>query len=376
MLQNNKRQFKAPETSQFTLEQEGSSSFSTSSEYFSDSNASNEANSGGRNLSPVWEFFHRERTSSHGHFSARCSYCLAKWSRGEPQKLEAHLALECPNVDNEIRQIYLLRVAYRDNLEEQSENLTGSKKKKLNNNQPSLTKYFLQKTEDLSEGRINSINTSLLKAFVVCGISFSIIENPFFIDLLQNLCPNYQPPSREVLAGRLLDQEYSRVIIKRETIFHESENLTIGMYYIFINSELILYYLFKLYSLYIYVALDGWTSPNGNSIYSFMILTPMHNKFLYSLNDFSANSHTAEFLADKIDTILNEIGSDKFSAIVTDNARNVKLARQIIYKKYPNILSLNCIAHCLNLVSKDILSKYYKKDIYLIYIFINMSFFF
>ncbi|CAG8854860.1 44269_t:CDS:2, partial [Gigaspora margarita] len=162
-----------------------------------------------------------------------------------------------------------------------------------------------------------------------CGISFSIIENPFFIDLLYNLCPNYQPPSREVLSGRLLDQEYSRVTIKREVILNESENLTI--------------------------ALDGWTSPSGNSIYNFIILTPTHNKFLYSLKDFSMDSHTAEFLAEKIDTVLNEIGNDKFAAIVTDNASNVKLAWQIIHKKYPKILNLNCIAHCINLISKDIL---------------------
>ena len=99
-------------------------------------------------------------------------------------------------------------------------------------------------------------------------------------------------------------------------------------------------------------------SPNGNSIYSFVILTPMHNKFLYSLHDFSTNSHTAEFLAEKIDTVLSEIGYDKITAIVTDNASNMKLARQIIHEKHPKILNLNCIAHCINLVSKDILSKY------------------
>ncbi|CAG8810444.1 15413_t:CDS:2, partial [Gigaspora rosea] len=57
----------------------------------------------------------------------------------------------------------------------------------------------------------------------------------------------------------------------------------------------------------------------------------------------------------KIDRILNEIGCDKFAAIMTDNASNVKLAQQIIHNKHPNILSLNCIAHCINLVSKDIL---------------------
>ncbi|CAG8834264.1 24228_t:CDS:2, partial [Racocetra persica] len=118
-----------------------------------------------RVLAPVWEYFHCEKTNSHGHYSAKCSFCSTKWARGERLKLEAYLALQCSYVEDHIRQSYLLH------------------------------------------------------AFIVCGISFSIVENPFFIDLLQNLCPDYQPPSREVLAGRLLDQEYAKVIVKRETIF-------------------------------------------------------------------------------------------------------------------------------------------------------------
>ncbi|CAG8616832.1 32215_t:CDS:2, partial [Gigaspora margarita] len=178
----------------------------------------------------IFQKINLEQTSSPGHFLAKCFYCPAKWSRGELQKLEAHLALECPNIDNEIQQLYLLQVAYCNNLKEQSKNITGSKKQKLNN-QPNLTKYFLQKTEDLSKERINFINSLLLKAFVVCSIPFSVIETPFFINSLQNLCPTY--PTYQLL----------------------------------------------------------------------------------SREDFSANSHTAKFLADEIDIILNEIGCDKFAAI-------------------------------------------------------------
>ncbi|CAG8711470.1 24315_t:CDS:2, partial [Dentiscutata erythropus] len=56
----------------------------------------------GRNQLPVWKFFYQKRISLPGHFLAKCSYCPAKWLRGELQKLEAYLALEYPNVDNEI----------------------------------------------------------------------------------------------------------------------------------------------------------------------------------------------------------------------------------------------------------------------------------
>jgi len=51
---------------------------------------------------------------------------------------------------------------------------------------------------------------------------------------------------------------------------------------------------------------------------------------------------------------LVEISLDKFSAIVTDGATNVNLARLLITYKYKHILDLFCIAHCINLISKDI----------------------
>ena len=103
-MSSNKRKSKAPEHSSYTFEREespdslasASASTSTSissSANTSESNTSNRINSGGRVLAPVWEYFHREKTNSHGHYSAKCSFCSTKWARGEQLKLEAHLAL-------------------------------------------------------------------------------------------------------------------------------------------------------------------------------------------------------------------------------------------------------------------------------------------
>ncbi|CAG8507596.1 25265_t:CDS:2 [Dentiscutata erythropus] len=92
-----------------------------------------------------------KKTISKEYFSAKCDYCLAKWARCELQRLEAYLAFNCPNADNEL------------------------------NNQSSLKRYFSQTAEeDLSEERIYSINHLLLKAFTVCGILFSAIKKPIF----------------------------------------------------------------------------------------------------------------------------------------------------------------------------------------------------
>ena len=59
----------------------------------------------------------------------------------------------------------------------------------------------------------------------------------------------------------------------------------------------------------------------------------------------SEEKHTGEFLAQQIKQILEEIGPNKFSAIVTDGAANVNLARILIADKYKHILNLRCIAH-------------------------------
>jgi hypothetical protein len=39
---------------------------------------------------------------------------------------------------------------------------------------------------------------------------------------------------------------------------------------------------------------------------------------------------------------------------VSDSGANIKLARHQITEKYPHIINIRCIAHAINLISKDI----------------------
>ena len=55
-----------------------------------------------------------------------------------------------------------------------------------------------------------------------------------------------------------------------------------------------------------------------------------------------------------MEQVIEKIGPEKFSANVTDAGANVQAARRIISEKYPNILNIRCIAHAINLISKDI----------------------
>src|SRR6266542_167336 len=101
--------------------------------------------------------------------------------------------------------------------------------------------------------------------------------------------------------------------------------------------------------------MDGWTDPKQQSIWAFMIITPSRKEYLYSLQNFSSDHHTAEFLIKQINKIIIKIGPNKISAIVSDNAANIVAARIEISSKYPTIMNLKCIVHCFNLISQDII---------------------
>ena len=75
-------------------------------------------------------------------------------------------------------------------------------------------------------------------------------------------------------------------------------------------------------------------------------MMPSRKEYLYQLSDLSEKSHTAKYLVTTIDDVIKDTGADRFSAIVSDNAENVKNAQKIIHEKYLKIKNVRCIA-CL-----------------------------
>ena len=82
-----------------------------------------------------------------------------------------------------------------------------------------------------------------------------------------------------------------------------------------------------------------------------------HKEYLYSLRNLSDVNYTAKVLEEEIDRILLEIGPNKFASVISDNASAIANARKHISEKYPFILNIRCIAHYINLITKDILGK-------------------
>lgn len=174
-------------------------------------------NKGGRPQNEIWQHYIQGLRDAQGHASATCLYCEQKFTRGDVTMLQGHIANHCTNAPAS-----LIR-RYQNLFKEKSKNT-----KKRKSDQSSLHDYH-DTDEPLPHGRINRINRSLLKLFVCCGISFRIVESPFFIDFVQELNSAYDPPSRDLLANRLFEDELGDVNSKISKELECSNNITLGI---------------------------------------------------------------------------------------------------------------------------------------------------
>jgi hypothetical protein len=61
--------------------------------------------------------------------------------------------------------------------------------------------------------------------------------------------------------------------------------------------------------------------------------------------------------------VIKKIGKDKFIAVVSDAEAVMQSAKRKVMNKYPHIMAVRCIAHHINLVTKDIISIEWAKKI-------------
>ena len=77
---------------------------------------------------------------------------------------------------------------------------------------------------------------------------------------------------------------------------------------------------------------------------------------------FKEERHTAENIAIGLEATMEEAGINKFAAVITDNAPNMKAAWKILKQKYPQKIFLGCWAHGIHLWMKDLLSIEWTKN--------------
>jgi len=180
---------------------------------------------GGRPRAEIWDYFQNEKNGP-WHYKAKCYYCNKEWIRGEPNKLEMHLGYECTNCPEEIKEYWGSFIVDKQNNYQRT---PGTKKRKGDSAQTNITSHF-KSISPLPLAEQNSLDQAVLKAWVAAGIPFSVIENPFVIDLFMRLNPAYIPPSRTTLSGRILNEAAAKIKNRINEILKQSENLTLCKY--------------------------------------------------------------------------------------------------------------------------------------------------
>lgn len=186
----------------------------------------------GRPSNSVWEDgIIKGESIGFGKFRATCSYCKTTWPRGEISKLEEHFASHCSEAPGLIVRKYITKVLERED--------KSKKRKFVESNQLTITNYH--DSTNIPDARITRINRALVKFFVACGISFRVVEHPFFINFVKELNSGYDPPIREFLSDQLLKRELVTVNANVNSIIENEANLTLGLLiYIYIYVYLFL----------------------------------------------------------------------------------------------------------------------------------------
>lgn len=247
-----------------------------------------------------------------------CKSCQknVNWSK---DALSSHKRASCETATVEEKRKFVKR---KINFSQSDEGVAGDE------NQPTLSKCLKCA---LPEEQIIDAHSKLANFFFRSGISLRLADSAVLKDFVKSINPTYAEtmPSSRTLSGPLLDQQYAKCSQLLKDILEDSSDMTLIS--------------------------DGWTNVRGDHIVNFCIKAPNHKPFFHSAISTSGISQNAQAVADSIILVIEQLGSEKFSCVVTDNAAVMKAAWKIIEAKFPHITAMGCAAHGLNLLIKDIL---------------------
>lgn len=186
-----------------------------------------------------------------------------------------------------------------------------------------IRSFFDHITEDEKE----SLDALLAKAIYSSGVPFAIVDNSYWKDFFKKLRPCYDLPSRFKLSHGLLETEYKEIKATVQNTVRSAQSVG--------------------------VQCDGWSNIRNQAIFNFIVTTP--SPILYKTMCTEAERHTGEYIAQEINTVLEEIGPAKVIGIISDSAAAMEKAKKIIHEKYPYIQGYPCAAHILNLLVNDIM---------------------
>ncbi|OJA15131.1 hypothetical protein AZE42_12680, partial [Rhizopogon vesiculosus] len=169
---------------------------------------------------------------------------------------------------------------------------------------------------------------AVMKFVVCCGVPPTVVDSAEWKELMAILNPNYRSPSSSTLTSRLIIDEAAKISMAIEEYLGVSRHLTITY--------------------------DGGKTRRPKSFYSIHVTTADRRCFCMTLDDGSCLSHSANYIVEALDRVVQNIGPWNFCAVTSDNTGNTKKARNLLCERYPHIINLQDACHLLNLAVKDI----------------------
>ncbi|KAK7015969.1 hypothetical protein R3P38DRAFT_3203690 [Favolaschia claudopus] len=106
----------------------------------------------------------------------------------------------------------------------------------------------------MTASRQSAIDYLLLQLLVCCALAFSLLDNGFFIDFCNALCPAYSVPDRSSFVTSRLAIETTYAMEQLKIMLETFVHLTLSF--------------------------DGWTSQRKDEIYTAHISTPARVSYL------------------------------------------------------------------------------------------------
>jgi hypothetical protein len=232
---------------------------------------------------------------------AACKHCMKEFAASSA-RMDQHLK-QC--------------MEYQKAQEEKGETFTGVQTRSVN------IEHFYDR---ISNSERDVLNEKLAGMVFGLGLPLSIVEAPLFADFVHDLRPAYRLPSRQRLSNELLESSYFKA---RNYVDSEVERAQS-----------------------VCIVLDAWTNCRNEPVVGFTVTTP---KPFFLRAIFSGETrHTADFFFQKVSDIMQSIGPNRVTAVVTDNAAAMKAMWKKAEDAYPGLVCFGCAAHSLNLLLLEV----------------------
>ena len=295
----------------------------------------------GFNKCDSWRYARIDRDENDREVT-HCNLCDHNWRGNDRMRLVRHLSGSCKQANSEVvesvKQILDDQMTSRNksSIVAWSRGVASDTRSSWSHSDSSMPTKRLTKLDKfidtVTPTQQSKIKEALAQWIFSSGQPFSVTESAEFEDFIKAVRPGLKLPKRKEISNELLDKQYNTMQRKQKDFIQSYNNK------------------FTLIS-------DGWTNQRGEPIINYTLVSADGHSFFHSSDPSGEECHTASYLAEKLEEVIEDVGRDKIVAICTDSAANMKAALNILQKSYPEIYMVRCHSHQLNLIIGEILKE-------------------